>query len=131
MEVVEAMTTNESLFFRDTKPFDQLRDLVFPRLLEKRTSRKRIRIWSAACSSGQEPYSIAMLAKEIGAPHSNWTIEIMATDLSEEILNRARDGIYSQFEVQRGLPITFLLKYFKQDGDRWEIDPAIRSMVTY
>jgi len=131
VEVVEAMTTNESLFFRDNKPFDQLRDLIFPQLLESRASNRRIRIWSAACSSGQEPYSIAMLIKEFGAPLTNWNIEIVATDLSEEILNRARAGVYSQFEVQRGLPVTLLVKYFKQDGDRWEIDPAIRSMVSY
>ena len=129
--IVEAMTTNESLFFRDTKPFDQLRDLVFPELLKSRASAKRIRIWSAACSSGQEPYSIAMLIKEGGATFANWTIEIVATDLSEEMLARAASGIYSQFEVQRGLPITLLVKYFKQDGDKWEIDPGIRAMVKF
>lgn len=130
-DVVEAMTTNESLFFRDSKPFDQLRDLIFPQLLETRAGSKRIRIWSAACSSGQEPYSIAMLIKEAGAKFANWDIEIVATDLSEEMLERGRLGVYSQFEVQRGLPITMLVKYFKQDGDRWEIDPALRSMVSY
>lgn len=130
-DIVEAMTTNESLFFRDTNPFDQLRDLVLPQLLEARKASKRIRIWSAACSSGQEPYSIAMLIKEAGATFASWNIEIVATDLSQEMLTRARSGIYSQFEVQRGLPITLLVKYFKQDGDKWEIDPALRSMVTY
>ena len=130
-EVVEAMTTNESLFFRDTKPFDQLRDIVFPQLIDARAGSKRLRIWSAACSSGQEPYSVAMLIKESVPKLANWNVEIVATDLSEEILKRARSGIYSQFEVQRGLPITMLVKYFKQDGDRWEIDPEIRSMVTY
>ncbi len=130
-EIVEAMTTNESLFFRDSKPFDQLKNLVFPQLLKSREATKRIRIWSAACSSGQEPYSIAMIIKEAGACFSNWKIEIVATDLSEEMLTKARSGVYSQFEVQRGLPISLLVKYFKQVGDKWEIDPALRSMVTY
>ena len=130
-QVVEAMTTNESLYFRDTKPFDQLKDIVFPQLIESRAAAKRIRIWSAACSSGQEPHSVAMLIKESVPQLAGWNIEIVATDLSEEMLIRARSGIYSQFEVQRGLPITLLVKYFKQDGDRWEIDPEIRSMVVY
>lgn len=131
VDIVEAMTTNESLFFRDSKPFDQLRELVLPQLLKSRESSRRIRIWSAACSSGQEPYSIAMLIKEAGSVFANWKVEIVATDLSMEMLNKAQSGVYSQFEVQRGLPISLLVKYFKQNGDRWEIDPALRSMVTY
>ena len=130
-DIVEAMTTNESLFFRDGKPFDQLKDLVLPQLLKSREASRRIRIWSAACSSGQEPYSIAMLIKEAGSMFANWKIEIVATDLSMEMLKKAQSGVYSQFEVQRGLPITLLVKYFKQNGDRWEIDPALRSMVSY
>ncbi|NKB56608.1 MAG: chemotaxis protein CheR [Alphaproteobacteria bacterium] len=130
-DIVEAMTTNESLFFRDTKPFDQLKDLVFPQLLKARAATRQIRIWSAACSSGQEPYSIAMLIKEAGAAFSGWNVEIVATDLSAEMLTKAQSGIYSQFEVQRGLPITLLVKYFKQDGDKWEIDAGLRSMVSF
>ena len=130
-DIVEAMTTNESLFFRDGKPFEQLKDLVLPQLLKSREASRRIRIWSAACSSGQEPYSIAILIKEAGAAFANWKIEIVATDLSMAMLKKAQSGVYSQFEVQRGLPITLLVKYFKQDGDRWEIDPALRSMVSY
>lgn len=130
-EIVEAMTTNESLFFRDGKPFDQLKDLVLPRLLTARAATKRIRIWSAASSSGQEPYSIAMVIKEAGAQYSGWNIEIIATDLSLEILQKAKNGVFTQFEVQRGLPITLLVKYFKQDGDKWQISDELRSMVKF
>ena len=129
-DVTEAMTTNESFFFRDQKPFDQFRDIVLPYLLENRAAATPIRIWCAACSSGQEPYSLAMLLKEQEAKIAGRPIEILATDLSRSILDKARAGQYSQFEVQRGLPITLLVKYFKQVGDRWEIDPAIRKMVT-
>lgn len=130
-DVVDAMTTNESFFFRDAKPFDQFRDVVLPRLLETRASARRIRIWSAACSNGQEPYSLAMILKDASAKLAGWTIDIMATDLSREVLARAAAGAYTQFEVQRGLPITLLVKYFKQDGDRWEIDQSIRDMVKF
>lgn len=129
--VVEAMTTNESLFFRDLKPFDQLRDIVLPKMLEARAATKRIRIWSAACSSGQEPYSIAMLIEEQKAKFAGWKIEITATDLSNEMLEKARTGIYSQFEVQRGLPITMLVKYFTQQGERWQINQDLRSKIQF
>ncbi len=130
-DVVEAMTTNESFFFRDIKPFDQFKSFVLPQLLKTRATRKSIRIWSAACSSGQEPYSLAMILAEEKAKLQGWTVEIIATDLSTEILEKAQAGIYSQFEVQRGLPIQLLVKYFKQQGERWQIDPAIRGMVKY
>ena len=130
-DVTEAMTTNESFFFRDTKPFDQFRDVVLPHLLQARASSRSFRIWSAACSSGQEPYSLAMILKEAEAKLSGWRIEILATDLSSEILQKAQDGVYSQFEVQRGLPINFLVKYFKQDGDRWQVSDEIRRMVKF
>ncbi len=130
-DVVEAMTTNESFFFRDNKPFDQFKDIVLPQLLEARKSSKSIRIWSAACSSGQEPYTLAMLLKEQGAKLNGWRIEILGTDLSTAILDKAKAGLYSQFEVQRGLPITLLMKYFTQVGDRWQISPELRNMVTY
>jgi chemotaxis protein methyltransferase CheR len=129
--VVEAMTTNESFFFRDVKPFDQFKAFVLPHLLRSRASTRAIRIWSAACSSGQEPYSLAMILTEQRALLANWRIEILATDLSTEILEKAQAGLYSQFEVQRGLPIQLLVKYFKQQGDRWQIDPAIRAMVNF
>jgi chemotaxis protein methyltransferase CheR len=130
-DVVEAMTTNESFFFRDTKPFDQFKQLVLPALLKNRAASRTIRIWSAACSSGQEPYSLAMILSEMAAQLNGWKIEIVGTDLSTEILNRAKEGMYSQFEVQRGLPITMLVKNFAQIGDRWQISTKIRGMVQY
>lgn len=130
-DVVDAMTTNESLFFRDIKPFDQLREKVLPPLMKARAAGRSIRIWCAACSTGQEPYSIAILLKELGAKVAGWRFEIIGTDISREVVERARAGTYSQFEVQRGLPITLLVKYFKQEGDRWEISRDIRSMVTF
>ena len=130
-DVVDAMTTNESFFFRDAKPFDQFRDVVLPKLLETRASSRRIRVWSAACSNGQEPYSLAMILRDASAKLSGWNIELVATDLSREVLARAQAGTYTQFEVQRGLPITLLVKYFKQDGDRWQIDSTIRDMVSF
>ena len=130
-DVTEAMTTNESFFFRDIKPFDQFRNFVLPTLLAARAGRRQIRIWSAACSSGQEPYTLAMILCEEHAKLAGWSVEIVATDLSTEILDRAQSGLYTQFEVQRGLPIQMLVKYFKQEGDRWQVTPAIRSMVRY
>lgn len=130
-DVVEAMTTNESFFFRDTKPFDQFKQICLPALLKSRASSKTLRIWSAACSSGQEAYSLSMILSELGAQIAGWKIDIVGTDLSNEILQRAKDGMYSQFEVQRGLPITLLVKYFQQTGDRWKISDKIRQMVQY
>lgn len=130
-DVVEAMTTNESFFFRDTKPFDQFKQICLPALLKSRAGAKTIRIWSAACSSGQEGYSLAMILSEMGAQFAGWKIEILGTDLSGEILQRAKEGLYSQFEVQRGLPITLLVKYFQQTGDRWKISDAIRNKVQF
>ena len=129
--VVEAMTTNESLFFRDMKPFDQLKRLVLPKLMATRQSTKRIRIWSAACSSGQEPYSIAMMLREEKATFGAWKIEMLATDLAQNMIDRAKEGVYSQFEVQRGLPITMLVKYFKQEGDKWRADPSLRENIQF
>ena len=129
--VVEAMTTNESFFFRDNKPFDQFKSIVLPNLLKARASKKSFRIWSAACSSGQEPYSLAMILKEEGAKLSGWRTEIVGTDLSDDILAKARAGTYSQFEVQRGMPMTLLVKYFKKQDENWAIDAAIKSMVQY
>jgi chemotaxis protein methyltransferase CheR len=130
-QVVEAMTTNETFFFRDKVPFDHFREVIMPELLRTRANRKAIRIWCAAGSTGQEPYSLAMCLKEMGAALSGWRVDIMATDLSQEVLEKAKSGLYSQFEVQRGLPIQFLVKYFKQIGELWQINPAIRSMVQH
>ncbi|MGB4101115.1 MAG: protein-glutamate O-methyltransferase [Alphaproteobacteria bacterium] len=130
-DVTEAMTTNESSFFRDQRPFDIFKQVVLPKLLETRASRRSLRVWSAASSSGQEAYSLAILLAEMGARLSGWKIEIVGTDLSSEMVERSRSGIYSQFEVQRGLPITLLVKYFSQQGDRWQINQNIRDMVTF
>ena len=130
-EVVEAMTTNESFFFRDGQPFEVFRKTVLPALIEARKSSRRLRIWSAACSTGQEPYSLAMILKEEAAKLSGWRIEILGTDLSSEVLQKARAGVYSQFEVQRGLPIQMLMGYFQQIGEMWQIDAAIRGMVEF
>jgi len=130
-EVVEAMTTNETFFFRDKIPFEQFRNDMMPVLTAARAARRSLRIWCAACSTGQEPYSLAMLLKEMTAQTAGWRIEIVGTDLSNEVLQKARAGIYSQFEVQRGLPIQLLVKYFTQVGEMWQISPEIRSMVQY
>jgi chemotaxis protein methyltransferase CheR len=130
-EVVEAMTTNETFFFRDRLPFDHFRDFILPALMAARASHKRIRIWCAAASTGQEPYSLAMAMKEMGKALDGSRIEIVATDLSADVLEKARSGIYSQFEVQRGLPIQLLLKYFTQVGELWQIAPEIRAMVQF
>jgi chemotaxis protein methyltransferase CheR len=130
-EVVEAMTTNETFFFRDKIPFDHLRETILPTLLKARANRRSLRIWSAACSTGQEPYSIAMCLKERAQELAGWRIEIIATDLSQEVLEKAKSGIYSQFEVQRGLPVQLLVKYFTQIGEHWQISPEIRGMVQH
>jgi chemotaxis protein methyltransferase CheR len=130
-QVVEAMTTNETFFFRDKLPFDHFRDSIMPEILKARASRRSLRIWCAAGSTGQEPYSLAMCLKEMSAAISGWRIEILATDLSQEVLEKSRAGIYSQFEVQRGLPIQMLVKYFKQTGELWQINPDIRAMVQH
>ncbi len=129
--ITEAMTTNESSFYRDQKPFDQFKATVLPNLLKSRATKRQIRVWSAACSSGQEAYSLAMLLEEEKARVAGWKIEIVGTDLSAEMVERAKAGVYTQFEVQRGLPITHLVKYFKQNGDKWQISPEIRAMAQF
>lgn len=130
-EVAEAMLNNETFFFRDRVLFDRFADTILPQLMAKRTSEKRLRIWSAACSTGQEPYSLSILMEEAGAKLNGWTIELLASDLSGRALGRAKDGIYSQFEVQRGLDTPRLLSWFRKDGDKWQIDERIRSRVRF
>ena len=129
--VVEAMTTNESFFFRDKVPFDHFRSTIMPALLAARKTSRCIRIWCAAASTGQEPYSLAMSLKQMERELAGWRVDIVATDLSNEVLEKARNGLYSQFEVQRGLPIQLLIKHFTQIGDLWQIAPDIRAMVRY
>ena len=131
VEVVEAMTTNESFFFRDKVPFEHFRLTILPALLAARAREKRIRIWCTACATGQEPYSLAMSLKSIGSALAGWRVEIVATDLSHEVLAKAKAGIYNQFEVQRGLPIQMLVKFFSQVGETWRVAPEIRGMVQF
>jgi len=130
-EVVELMTTNETFFFRDGKPFEHVRTSALRRLHAARPAGQPIRIWSAACSSGQEAYSLAMIVAEARPWLGDRRVEILGTDLSREVLARAREGLYSQFEVQRGLPIQLLVKHFRQEGTAWRLSEAIRSMVTW
>lgn len=129
--VVEAMTTNESFFYRDKTPFEHFTQVMMPDMLKLRASQRKIRIWCAAASTGQEPYTLAMCLKEMESKIAGWRIEIFGTDISNEVLDRAKAGTYTQFEVQRGLPIQLLLKYFVQQGESWTIAPQIRSMVQW
>jgi len=130
-EITETMTINESFFFRDKVPFDRFRDTILPALLASRASSRRLRIWCAAASTGQEPYSLAMVVKSIQEKLTGWHIDIIATDISSDVLEKARAGIYSQFEVQRGLPIQMLMQHFEQVGEQWRLSEAIRKMVQF
>lgn len=130
-DVTEAMTTNESFFFRDTKPFDLFRDHVLPHILTTRAAKKSFRVWCAAASTGQEPYTLAIILKELAAKFAGWKIDMVGTDLSRDVLDRAKAGTYSQFEVQRGLPIQLLVKYFNKKEDQWQIKPDLRAMIQY
>ena len=130
-EVVDAMTTNETSWFRDRLPFDALSAHILPELLVKRARERKITIWSAGCSSGQEPYSIAMMLANSLAMHPGWQVQIIATDLSEEMLAKARRGRYGQLEVNRGLPAQMLVSNFERTGMEWEVQSSIRSMVEF
>jgi chemotaxis protein methyltransferase CheR len=130
-DVVEAMTTNESFFFRDDKPFAHFRNHALPRILAARSPGTKLRIWSAASSSGQEAYSLAMILSECKAQLGGRHFEILGTDISREQLARAQEGLYTQFEVQRGLPIQFLVKYFKKEGNNWRISSALRESISF
>jgi chemotaxis protein methyltransferase CheR len=129
--VVEAMTTNESLFFRDKVPFEHFRSTILPALMAARRATRTIRIWCAAAATGQEPYSLAIILREMERELAGWRIDLVATDLSNEVLEKARQGIYSHFEVQRGLPIHLLIRYFTPSGDMWRLAPELRAMVRY
>jgi chemotaxis protein methyltransferase CheR len=130
-EVVEAMTTNESFFFRDDKPFQHFRTQALPRLIAARPPGAALRIWSAASSTGQEAYSLAIILTESKALLGQRQIEIVGTDIAREPLTRAREGQYTQFEVQRGLPVQYLMKYFKKEEPHWRISPEIRKMAQF
>lgn len=127
--VVEALTTNETSWFRDREPFKALADTVVPDLVQARATSRRLRVWSAACSSGQEPYSLAIELQRTLPP--GWSYEILGTDISTEMLDRARKGEYSQVEVNRGLPAQLLLEHFDRDGAYWRIASGLRRSVTF
>jgi chemotaxis protein methyltransferase CheR len=130
-QIVEAMVTTESSFFRDHHPFQALRKTVLPDLIERRREERQLHIWCAASSHGQEPYSVAMLLRENFPELSSWTTKILATDLSSEALARAREGRYNQIEANRGLPAALLVKYFDQLGTDWHVRPAVRAMINF
>jgi len=129
-QLIDVMTTNETYFFRDKTPFDHLKDAIFPVLGQARKG-SRIRIWCGACSTGQEPYSIAMMLDQNPQLTAGVPVEIVATDISDRCLERARQGLFTQFEVQRGLPIQMLMHYFTQQDDHWRISERMRQMVTF
>lgn len=128
-QVVDAMTTNETSFFRDIHPFEVLKKEILPPLIAARTVSQTLNIWSAACSSGQEAYTIAMTIRENFPQLAKWRINILASDLSKEMLDRVADGSYSQIEVNRGMPAVMMVKYFKQEGVRWRVKQELRDMV--
>lgn len=130
-DVTEAMTTNESLFFRDKTPFDNLKDHILPSLMESRPPTHKTRVWCAAASTGQEPYSITILLKENEAKFGKMKCEIIGTDISSQVLQKAKAGIYSQFEIQRGMPIQLLIKYFEQKDEHWVVKPELKTMVKF
>ena len=128
-KIVDALTTNETSWFRDGEPFKALTGTILPELMPNRSANRHLRIWSAACSSGQEPYSISMaLGEQMPA---GWTYEIVATDISTEMLDRAQAGLFSQLEVNRGLPAAMLVRHFERDGANWRVAPALQKPITF
>ena len=130
-EVIEALTTNETSFFRDIHPFEALKTLVLPQIVKARAATKTLRIWCAAASTGQEPYSIAMVIREHFPELATWSIQIIATDINKTVLDRAKAGVFKQLEVNRGLPAVMLVKHFEKDGVDWRIKEPIRKMITF
>lgn len=130
-EIVDAMTTNETSFFRDKFPFEALRNTILPGLVATRGTQRALRIWSAACSTGQEPFSLAMMLRDHFAHLNDWRVEIVATDLSPSALEKARGGIFSPFEVQRGLPVQLLVRHFDQIDQNWRVKPELRQMIGF
>lgn len=132
VDISEAMATPETFFFRDKKPFDQFKNYVLPRIMEKNKNSKTINIWCGASSSGQEPYSLAMIVDELKLTTLvGWNVKILASDFSDKILKKAKAGIYSQFEVQRGLPIQYLMKNFQQQPDGWHVKDHIKKLIEF
>lgn len=130
-KVIDALTTNETFFFRDFQPFEALRKFILPALLEQRATQRKLSIWSAACSTGQEPYSLAMLLRENFPQLAQWNVSILATDLSPTVLTQARAGSYNQFEVNRGLPAPLLFKYFRKENDRWIVKDELKQGMEF
>lgn len=126
-QTIDALTTNETFFFRDFHPFEALRQQVLPKLIQQRAATKKLTIWSAASSTGQEPYSLAMLLREGFPELRDWNISILATDLSTTVLGQAKRGVYSQLEINRGLPAMYLIKYFTKTEDRWAIKDEVKK----
>lgn len=129
--VAEAMTINETSFFRDGRPFELLRATLLPKLIERRTSVRRLRLWSAACSTGQEAYSLAMLLREHFPSLASWAIQIEGTDYSADVVERAGKGRYVRIEINRGLPARNIVRFFDHDGEYWTIKPEIRAMCRF
>ncbi len=130
-EVVDALVTSETSFFRDFTPFEVLRKQVIPELIEARGAARKLAFWSAACSTGQEAYTIAILLREYFPQLANWQITLLGTDISTGVIAKAREGIYTHFEANRGLPAYLMVKYFKQSGTAWHLDLSIRKMVEF
>ena len=130
-DIVEAMTTNETSWYRDVHPFEALKTTVLPALIERRRTERSLTIWSAACSTGQEPYTIAMVLRDEFPELASWNVRIVATDLSRVAVARAQEGRYSQLEVNRGLPARQLAAHFVREGASWSVNPALRSMVQF
>ena len=129
--VTEAMTTNETSFFRDKTPFEELKNQIIPNLMEARKTSKRLKIWCAAAATGQEPYTISMILDDEFPQLRDWTVEILATDIDQQALERSRSGIYTQFEMQRGMPIQMLMKYFEQIETGWQIKENMRNTIQW
>ena len=129
--VVEALTTNETYFFRDKHPFETLKDKVLPEVIDRRASTRELRVWCAAASTGQEPYTIAMIVRDSLPDLSQWSIQIVGTDINQSVLEKAKEGVYRQHEVNRGLPAPMLIKYFQRKGAQWQAKPELRNMVEY
>jgi chemotaxis protein methyltransferase CheR len=128
-KIVDALTTNETSWYRDAEPFTALANTIVPDLTTSRAAGRNLRVWSAACSSGQEPYTISMVLQD--AMPAGWSYEIMATDISSEMLTRAESGCFSQLEVNRGLPASMLVRHFERDGASWKVLPALRKPITF
>ena len=132
VEITEAMTTNESSFFRDGKPFEDFKNIVLPAVIEKAGARKELRLWSAACSTGQEPYTLSVTWLEEAAEHPGYSLQLLGTDLAQKVVDKAIEGKYSQFEVQRGMPIKTLVKYFKpQEDTSWIAGDQLKAMIEF